>query len=58
MVLVMDLARLEADGLPVRFEDGGNGTLYPHLYAPLPCRSVHAVRPGSFDTQGHFVLAD
>lgn len=57
VVLVMDLDRLEADGLTVRFEDGGNGKLYPHIYAPLPCRLVDDLRPASFDEQGRFVFA-
>lgn len=57
LVLVMDLTRLEALDLPVRFEDGGNGTQYPHIYAPLPCRAVDGVRAAWFDPHGHFVVA-
>lgn len=58
LVLVMDLARLEDLDLPVRFEDGGNGTQYPHIYAPLPCPAVDGVRAAWFDAHGHFVVAD
>jgi uncharacterized protein (DUF952 family) len=57
VVLVMDLDRLESAGLTVRFEDGGNGKLYPHICAPVPCRLVDHVRPASFDEQGRFVFA-
>jgi uncharacterized protein (DUF952 family) len=33
VVLVMDMRRLEAAGLPLRFEDGGIGTYHPHICA-------------------------
>ena len=56
VVLVMDVDTLETGGLTVRFEDGGDGTFYPHIYAPLPCRLVDDVRPAYFDEQGHFVF--
>jgi uncharacterized protein (DUF952 family) len=58
VVLVMDLDTLNAGGLTVRFEDGGNGTFYPHIYAPLQCRLVDDVRPASFTEQGHFVFSE
>lgn len=58
VLLVMDLDRLTADGLIVRFEDGGNGELYPHIYSPLLCRLVEEVRPAGFDEQGRFVFAE
>jgi uncharacterized protein (DUF952 family) len=58
VVLVMDLDKLESAGLTVRFEDGGNGKFYPHMYAPVPCRLVDDVRPASFDEQGRFVFAE
>ncbi|HEY5185117.1 MAG TPA: DUF952 domain-containing protein [Actinomycetes bacterium] len=56
VALVMDMRRLEAAGLPLRLEDGGNGTYYPHIYAPLPCHLVDDVRPAWFDGQGRFVF--
>ena len=58
VLLVMDLERLSADGLTVRFEDGGNGEFYPHIYSPLSCRLVDEVRPAGFDEQGRFVFAE
>ncbi len=45
VVLELSLATLEESGLPVRLEDAGNGTLYPHVYAPLPCSLVREVWP-------------
>lgn len=57
VVLVMDLPTLESNALTVRFEDGGNGRFYPHIYAPLPCRLVDDVLPASVDKQGRFIFA-
>jgi uncharacterized protein (DUF952 family) len=55
VVLVMDLPTLEGNGLSVRFEDGGNGKFYPHIYAPLPCHLVDRVLPASVDDKGRFI---
>ena len=44
-MLVMDVGTLEGTGLRVRFEDGGNGVFYPHIYAHLPCQLVDSVLP-------------
>jgi uncharacterized protein (DUF952 family) len=57
VVLVMDVPTLESNALTVRFEDGGNGKFYPHIYAPLPCRLVDDVLPASVDKQGRFIFA-
>jgi uncharacterized protein (DUF952 family) len=54
VVLVMDDARLRSAGADVRFEDGGNGQLYPHIYGPIDPRWVTAVRPAHFDSAGTF----
>jgi uncharacterized protein (DUF952 family) len=43
LVLEMDLDRLVAAGLEVRFEDGGDGRLFPHVYAAIPCALVERV---------------
>jgi uncharacterized protein (DUF952 family) len=56
VVLVMDMPTLEGNGLTVRFEDGGNGKLYPHIYQPLPCHLVKDVLPASVDQRGRFVF--
>jgi|SRR6187399_2083718 uncharacterized protein (DUF952 family) len=34
---------VDADGLDVRWEPSREGQLFPHLYGPLPMRSVRAV---------------
>jgi uncharacterized protein (DUF952 family) len=56
VVLVLDLPALEASGLTVRLEDGGNGSDYPHIYGALPCALVADVLPASFDGHGAFVF--
>lgn len=56
IVLALSLSALDESGLPVRFEDGGDGTFYPHIYAPLPSARVQETLPAAFDEQGRFVL--
>ncbi|ACV09281.1 DUF952 domain-containing protein [Jonesia denitrificans] len=48
-VLVMDSDRIEATGTPVRWEDGGSGELYPHIYGPIQPTWVTDVIPAGFD---------
>ncbi len=57
VVLTLDVRSLEDAGIPVRYEDGGNGDVFPHLYAPVPCSLVESVRAASFDEFGMFVLS-
>ncbi len=52
VVLVLDDDELRAHGLPVRYEDGGNGEHYPHLFGPLDVAWVREVRPAHFDATG------
>ena len=56
VVLVLRLRTLEDSGLTVRFEDGGNGKQYPHIYGALPCTLVIDELPASFDEQRRFVI--
>lgn len=56
-VLELSRAALEAAGVPVRFEDGGDGVDYPHLYAPLPCHVVGSVRRARIDASGGLQIA-
>lgn len=35
-------------------EDGGDGTLYPHVYGPIDPAWVTEVRPARFDESGRF----
>jgi glutathione S-transferase len=52
VVLVMRTEVLEAGGVPIRFEDAGDGELFPHLYAALPVGLVDETRPAAFDDAG------
>jgi len=56
VVLMMRTEVLEAGGVPIRFEDAGNGELFPHLYAALPVALVDEVRPAAFDDAGTLVF--
>jgi uncharacterized protein (DUF952 family) len=52
VVLVMSEPELVAAGVPVRYEDGGDGTRYPHLYGTVPCRLVRTVKRAAMDSGG------
>jgi uncharacterized protein (DUF952 family) len=41
---------------PIRYEDAGNGTLYPHIYGPLNPSAVIAVEPFEPGADGTFSL--
>jgi uncharacterized protein (DUF952 family) len=55
VVLVIDGASLPAE---VRYEDGGDGDIYPHLYGPLPVSSVTEVIPVTRDETGQMILPE
>ena len=55
VVLVMRTEVLEAGGVPIRFEDAGNGEVFPHLYAALPVALVDEALPAAFDAEGTLV---
>ena len=57
LVLAMNSENIEADGVSVRWEDGGDGTLYPHLYGPLKPEYVDDVSPAAFDADGRFHIS-
>jgi uncharacterized protein (DUF952 family) len=47
VVLVIDDAAIEQSGTPLRYEDGGDGELFPHIYGPIdPAWVVEAVPAG------------
>lgn len=58
VVLVLDVPRLEAAGSPVRWEEGGDGELFPHIHGPAPTDAVMAALPTGFDSVGSFVEPD
>ena len=55
-VLVMDDARIRDADVRMVFEDGGDGTLYPHIYGPIDPSWVTEVRPAHFDDHGRLVF--
>jgi uncharacterized protein (DUF952 family) len=52
-LVVLEIAE---DGLDVRWEDGGAGELFPHVYGPIPVGSVNATRSLWFEDDGGVVL--
>ena len=40
VVLVLSQTKLLSAGIEVRFEDGGEGEFYPHIFAPIPVRLI------------------
>jgi uncharacterized protein (DUF952 family) len=52
-LLVIDPNRVIS---PIRYEDAGNGELYPHIYGPLNPSAVVAVEPFELKADGTFVL--
>ncbi len=45
VVLELDGPAIEAAGIDIRHEDGGDGELYPHIYGPLKLEWVKATHP-------------
>lgn len=57
MVLVeIDIAALQGAQIEVKFEDGGDGDLFPHIYGALPCALVSEVVPAAFNSAGDLVF--
>ena len=54
LVLVMDDEELRSAGIEVRYEDGGDGELYPHIYRAIPVPLVQRTLPAHFDEAGVF----
>lgn len=48
VVLVIDTDLVRASGTEVRFEDGGDGQDYPHIYGPVLPSHVIRVEPAGF----------
>ncbi len=55
VVLALDESFID---VPVRWEDGGNGDLFPHLYGPIRRGFVTAVVPASFEAEGAFLPSE
>lgn len=56
VVLIMDDDAIRSTGTPVRYEDGGDGELYPHIYGPIRPTDVTEILSAGFDSQGRFTL--
>ncbi len=54
VVLRMDEEAIRAAGIEVRYEDGGAGEFYPHIYGAIPTDLVISVTPAHFDHEGRF----
>ena len=55
VVLHLDINKLEANGLIVRIEDGGNGKMFPHIYGAIPCKLVDKVTAAHMDPDGQLI---
>jgi uncharacterized protein (DUF952 family) len=56
VVLVMDDDAIRATGTQVRYEDGGDGELFPHIYGPIRPADVSDVQAAGFDSGGRFIF--
>jgi uncharacterized protein (DUF952 family) len=54
ILLIIDPGRVIS---PIRYEDAGNGKLYPHIYGPLNSSAVVAVEPFEPSADGTFALS-
>ena len=55
-VLILDADRIRDSGTEVKFEDGGTGEHYPHIYGAIDPSWVIDVLPAGFDAAGRFVV--
>ena len=53
VLLVIDPGRVIPS---IRYEDAGNGTLYPHIYGPLNVSAVTGIEPFEPTVDGKFQL--
>lgn len=55
VVLHLDIKKLEANGLIVRIEDGGNGKMFPHIYGAISCKLVDKVTAAHMGPDGQLI---
>lgn len=49
VVLQLDETALASAGVQIRYEDGGDGEKFPHLYSELQTAGVHTTFPATMD---------
>lgn len=54
VVLVLDEGVITSTGTEVRYEDGGDGQLFPHIYGPVRAEWVVRALPAHFDDERRF----
>ena len=52
VVLELDDDGIRRSGIPIPWEDGGAGELFPHIYGPIDTAFVVPARPAAFDADG------
>ena len=52
VVLELDDDGIRRSGIPIPWEDGGAGELFPHIYGPIDRAFVTAVHPAAFGADG------
>lgn len=55
LILTIDPAELTA---PLKYEDGGDGRMFPHVYGPIEKTAVVGVADFPPQPDGHFVLPE
>lgn len=53
VLLEISTSELASAGIEVKYEDAGNGELFPHIYGALPCNLVQVVRSAAFGSSGY-----
>jgi len=52
VVLELDDDGIRDSGIQIRWEDGGHGELFPHIYGAVDTAGVLGVHPAAFDGEG------
>lgn len=52
VVLELDDDAIRGSGIPIRWEDGGAGELFPHIYGAVDTGFVVAAQPAEVDADG------
>jgi uncharacterized protein (DUF952 family) len=55
VVLELDEAVIVAAGVELKYEDAGNGELFPHIYGPIRPEYVTEARAARMDSSGRLI---